>query len=158
MGIRPLLRQHRLCWDAARRSRLTAKLLAQLLVIVNGVRCRVCFRSAGENTELNVPPMVPEMDDLPIPDYSSCCKRFRLEPGTSDMDWVTLPDGESSHSCWWGARSDVRSFFCLRTIQAMTFRGESPEAVLRRDVPSSPMGVARAMSSRVDDVLDLGYI
>ncbi len=108
----------------------------------------------GESTELSVPPMVREIDSLPIPDYTDYFEQLRLRPGTSDMDWVALLM-ESSRGCWWGAKQHCT--FCGLNDAAMTFRSKSPEAVLREmSVFADEYGARRVYC--VDNILDLRYV
>jgi ribosomal peptide maturation radical SAM protein 1 len=108
----------------------------------------------GKNVCLTHPPIVREMDCLPIPDYSDYFEQLGLRPHTSDMEHVALLM-QTSRGCWWGARQHCT--FCGLNDETMNFRSKSPEAVLQElDYYQQKYG-ARNVTT-VDNILDLRYI
>ena len=108
----------------------------------------------GESTEVTVPPMVREMDNLPIPDYADYFDQLKLRPATSDMDCVALLM-QTSRGCWWGAKQHCT--FCGLNDHTMAFRSKSPEVVLRELTYFTETYGARKIYC-VDNILDIRYV
>jgi ribosomal peptide maturation radical SAM protein 1 len=94
----------------------------------------------------------PDLDDLPIPDYSGFFEQIGL---VSDLDIgeVLLPF-ETSRGCWWGAKSHCT--FCGLNGSSMRYRQKTPSraiAELRQIKAQSPHGRLTA----VDNILSLEY-
>jgi ribosomal peptide maturation radical SAM protein 1 len=108
----------------------------------------------GESAELTTPPMVREMDSLPIPDYTDYFHQLKLRPATTDMDRVALLM-QTSRGCWWGAKQHCT--FCGLNDQTMAFRSKSPEVVLQELSYFTETYGARRIYC-VDNILDIKYL
>jgi ribosomal peptide maturation radical SAM protein 1 len=108
----------------------------------------------GDSAVLSYPPMVREMDELPIPEYSDYFEQLRLRRHSSDMEHVALLM-QTSRGCWWGAKQHCT--FCGLNDETMGFRSKSPELVLQElGFYEAEYGARKVYT--VDNILDLRYI
>jgi ribosomal peptide maturation radical SAM protein 1 len=107
----------------------------------------------GEDTTPTSPPMVRDMDDLPIPDYADYFDQLAASPLRTSIEPDLL--FETSRGCWWGAKNHCT--FCGLNGTTMAYRSKSPDRVLReiRTLADS-YGTDRFFC--VDNILDLRYI
>jgi len=72
------------------------------------------------------PPLVSDLDRLPIPDYSEYFAQLRASSLAGQVTRRVLI--ETSRGCWWGEKHHCT--FCGLNAQTMTFRAKSAERVL----------------------------
>jgi len=105
-----------------------------------------------EAQELSFAPVVEELDNLPIPDYSDYFEQLAVSPIKADISPSVLI--ETSRGCWWGAKHHCT--FCGLNGDTMSFRSKSPRRVLDELVYlRQTYGVTKVDS--VDNILDLRY-
>ena len=107
----------------------------------------------GHTHELTYPPVVENLDDLPIPDYEDYFEQLAASPIAPDVKPSLLV--ETARGCWWGAKHHCT--FCGLNGDTMGFRTKSPaRAVEELLFLRNHYGVRRIDS--VDNILDLRYI
>lgn len=107
----------------------------------------------GVSTELTLPDLVRNLDDLPIPDFADYFETFRASPLSEKIKPELLI--ETSRGCWWGAKSHCT--FCGLNGETMSFRSKSPERAMSEMRFLSEHYDVKKMSC-VDNILDLRYI
>lgn len=107
----------------------------------------------GSARELTVPPMVTDLEALPVPDYRDYFSRL----GSSALAEHVKPSLaiESSRGCWWGAKQHCT--FCGLNGQTMAYRSKSYQRVFDEMSTLVRTHGVRRMSS-VDNILDVRYI
>jgi ribosomal peptide maturation radical SAM protein 1 len=107
----------------------------------------------GEDAMPGGPPLVRDLDELPIPDYAD----YFAQLAGSSLSATMAPELpiETSRGCWWGAVNHCT--FCGLNGETMAYRSKSPERVLLElRVLVESYEVDRVSS--VDNILDLKYI
>ena len=102
--------------------------------------------------EVSFAPVVEELDNLPIPDYSDYFEQLAVSPIEAEISPSVLI--ETSRGCWWGAKHHCT--FCGLNGDTMGFRSKSPRRVIDELVYlRQRYGVTKVDS--VDNILDLRY-
>lgn len=80
----------------------------------------------GETPTQSPPPLVREMDALPLPDYSDYFRKLRASslPGINPRLLI-----ETSRGCWWGEKHHCT--FCGLNGETMAYRSKSPKRVIK---------------------------
>jgi ribosomal peptide maturation radical SAM protein 1 len=103
----------------------------------------------GSSEELTTPPLVFDLDRLPVPDYSDYFARYRIAPGEMNIQPELLV--ETSRGCWWGAKNHCT--FCGLNGETMRFRGKTTDRVFAEFVSlSETYGIKKI--NCVDNILD----
>ena len=108
---------------------------------------------AGHADGLTPPPMVEDMDALPIPDFSEYFERISRAPWRSELEIHLLM--ETSRGCWWGAKQHCT--FCGLNGALMRFRSKSPERAFEEMKYLSTTYGTRKIEC-VDNILDTRYL
>jgi ribosomal peptide maturation radical SAM protein 1 len=106
-----------------------------------------------ESKGLTYPPMVEDMDGLPIPDYDDFVNALKI----SALDGKVKREIqiEAARGCWWGAKHHCT--FCGLNGDTMPYRSKSPDRVYREiKYLYERYGYKRIDS--VDNILDHRYI
>lgn len=99
------------------------------------------------------PPLVQNLDELPIPDYADYFDRITASPLRPALQVTALI--ETSRGCWWGAKHHCT--FCGLNGHTMAFRSKSADRALSElKAISARSGVRRI--DCVDNILDVRYI
>ncbi len=107
----------------------------------------------GVSNDLSLPPIVHNMDGLPLPDYVDYFQRIQPVPFREELE-IELPV-ETARGCWWGALHHCT--FCGLNGDTMGFRSKSPQRVINEFAAlSDRYGVARL--NCVDNILEHKYI
>jgi ribosomal peptide maturation radical SAM protein 1 len=107
----------------------------------------------GESTQLTYPPVVEDMDNLPIPNYDDFVESLKA----SELGGRIKPEIqiETSRGCWWGAKHHCT--FCGLNGDTMRYRSKSPGRVYQElKLLYQRYGIKRIDS--VDNILDHRYI
>jgi ribosomal peptide maturation radical SAM protein 1 len=111
------------------------------------------FLRRGENAPLSYPPMIRNMDALPVPDYEDYIEAAdRAELGTSLRRELQF---ESARGCWWGAKHHCT--FCGLNGDTMPFRSKSPDRVYQ-EIRELHRRYGLKRLDAVDNILDHRYI
>jgi ribosomal peptide maturation radical SAM protein 1 len=126
-------------------------MLRQLLR--DGVAPRVPGIAARGDDENARPPLVEQMDSLPVPDFSEYFERVAKAEWAAGIDVHLLL--ETSRGCWWGAKKHCT--FCGLNGATMAYRSKSPERAFDeiKELVTT-YGVKRVEC--VDNILDNRYI
>jgi ribosomal peptide maturation radical SAM protein 1 len=106
-----------------------------------------------ESAQLTYPPMIQNMDSLPIPDYDDWVASLKASPLNSKIKRELQI--EAARGCWWGAKHHCT--FCGLNGDTMPYRSKSPERVYEElKYLYTRYGYNRIDS--VDNILDHRYI
>jgi ribosomal peptide maturation radical SAM protein 1 len=107
----------------------------------------------GESTQLTYPPVVEDMDNLPIPDYDDFVESLKASGlAASIKPEIQI---ETARGCWWGAKHHCT--FCGLNGDTMRYRSKSPGRVYQElKLLYQRYGIKRINS--VDNILDHRYI
>ncbi len=111
------------------------------------------FLHRGESRQLTYPPMIEDMDSLPIPDYDDYVDRLKA----SSLDGKVKREMqiEAARGCWWGAKHHCT--FCGLNGDTMPYRSKSPDRVYQElKYLYQRYGFKRIDS--VDNILDHRYL
>ena len=113
----------------------------------------VAFRGPrGEVVHTPSPPLLVDLDTLPIPDYGPYIEELSRSPWADHGYKIFF---ETSRGCWWGQKHLCT--FCGLNAEGLGFRRKSPERAyqeivsLRRAYPDANLMQA------TDNILDMGY-
>ena len=99
------------------------------------------------------PPLLRDLDSLPVPDYSAFMAQFLASPWRDEPADLFF---ETSRGCWWGEKSLCT--FCGLNGEGLPYRSKSPERAVAeiRQLHERyrEIGFLRA----VDNILDVRYI
>ncbi len=110
------------------------------------------LRQCGGVQALSSPPLVVNMDELPIPDYSHYFDRVCRSPLMERLRIrLTM---ETSRGCWWGEKQHCT--FCGLNGASMGFRSKSPSRVIR-ELRHQTKKYATRRLDMVDNILDMKY-
>lgn len=84
-------------------------------------------RLKGKSVFTRLPEPIPDLNSLPIPDYSDYFRDLDLSSACSVVVPTLLFEG--SRGCWWGAKRQC--MFCGLNGESMSFRAKSPARALR---------------------------
>jgi ribosomal peptide maturation radical SAM protein 1 len=117
-----------------------------------GVRTRETVRLQLAQTRFASAPVVPDLDQLPYPDYRDYFEQF--DNSRTGRGWLPGLLFESSRGCWWGER--MHCTFCGLNGQTMAYRSKSAGRALDElaDLTSRHPG---SHVQVVDNILDLKY-
>ncbi|HYV95297.1 MAG TPA: RiPP maturation radical SAM C-methyltransferase [Chitinophagales bacterium] len=106
----------------------------------------------GETTYSGKAPLIKQMDDLPIPDFSDYFEVFRHSSYRSNIVPSLLL--ETSRGCWWGAKNHCT--FCGLNGGSMAFRSKTSTRVLEEiNYLSDTWNIT--FIECVDNILDMQY-
>lgn len=108
---------------------------------------------SGDADGLSRPPLVKDLDQLPIPDYSEYFAQLRSSSLAAQVTPRVLI--ETSRGCWWGEKHHCT--FCGLNAETMAFRAKSADRVLDElKQLSSTYGVTQIEC--VDNILHMRYL
>lgn len=111
------------------------------------------FLNRRDSREVSYPPMIKDMDTLPIPDYDDYVDTLRAS--TLDGKIKCEIQIETARGCWWGARHHCT--FCGLNGDTLLFRSKSPDRVFEElKYLYKRYGYSRIDS--VDNILDQRYL
>lgn len=111
------------------------------------------FLRRGESHEVSYPPIVEDMDSLPIPDYDDYVDT--LKASALDGKIKREMQIEAARGCWWGAKHHCT--FCGLNGDTMPYRSKSPDRVYEElKYLYKRYGYKRIDS--VDNILDHRYL
>jgi ribosomal peptide maturation radical SAM protein 1 len=99
------------------------------------------------------PPLVEEMDSLPVPDFAEYFERIGKASWAEGVDVHLLL--ETSRGCWWGAKQHCT--FCGLNGATMAYRSKSPERAFD-EIRELVTRYAVKRVECVDNILDNRYI
>ena len=107
----------------------------------------------GESTQLTYPPVVEDMDNLPIPNYDDFVESLKAsELGARIKPEIQI---ETARGCWWGAKHHCT--FCGLNGDTIRYRSKSPGRVYQElKFLYQRYGIKRIDS--MDNILDHRYI
>jgi ribosomal peptide maturation radical SAM protein 1 len=111
------------------------------------------FLCRGESQDLTYPPIITDLDSLPIPNYEDYVDQLKDSPLDSQVRRELQI--ETARGCWWGAKHHCT--FCGLNGDTMPYRSKSPDRVYEElKYLYECYGVKRIDS--VDNILDHRYI
>ena len=114
----------------------------------------IAWRSNSGVVHNPSPPLLTDLDTLPIPDYSGFIDEFENSPWAAAYKPVLM--FETSRGCWWGQKKFCT--FCGLNGEGLSFRSKTPERAydeitrLYHDYPSANYFQA------TDNILDMKYL
>jgi ribosomal peptide maturation radical SAM protein 1 len=110
----------------------------------------------GQVTGQGAAPMVRDMDDLPVPDYSDYFTALGRHGREAVLGWATpMLLYESARGCWWGEKHHCT--FCGLNRLTMAFRSKSPDRVVEELGELASRSGLREFFV-VDNILDMKYV
>lgn len=109
----------------------------------------IAFRRAGEVVQTPTPPLLTDLDTLPIPNYDDYLRQLR---DCSDIEPHLY--FETSRGCWWGQKHLCS--FCGLNANGLAFRRKSPERALQEILTQERRYSVRKFTA-TDNILDVSY-
>ncbi|MGV9836486.1 RiPP maturation radical SAM C-methyltransferase [Nocardia niigatensis] len=116
----------------------------------------VAGRVSGRVVRARARPLLPDLDQLPVPDYDEYFQRARVLRLLDDSELAaTRLPVETSRGCWWGQKHHCT--FCGLNGSAMTFRAKSPDRAEHELATLAHRYGIRSFAA-VDNILDPRYL
>jgi len=112
----------------------------------------IVFRRDGQIVRTPSPPVLTDLDGLPVPDFSDYFAGKGLGPGGPLQRAVYF---ETSRGCWWGQKSLCS--FCGLNAKGLEFRRKSPDRALQEILGLAAMyGTKKLLAA--DTIIDMSYL
>jgi ribosomal peptide maturation radical SAM protein 1 len=109
----------------------------------------IVYRDEGEVRQTAPPPLLQDLDWLPVPDFGDFQAACQAVPGLQQKIFF-----ETSRGCWWGQKSLCT--FCGLNGNGLAFRRKSPERVIAEILELEARHGLRQFAAS-DNILDHSY-